>query len=160
MDVTSSISSKLSSGRMPAKALASMVFPVPGGPHMAMLCPPEAAMINPLLAVSCPRMSFQSISRSVFCFLHQSQKAVYGAQNAVERKFSKENLVPSVEGYFFGGGQIAKRDRQIKRRSFLADVGRRERHNDFLVFAFGRIEARVFYSRTDAIFGFFNRFVW
>ena len=42
---------------MEAKALASIVLPVPAGPDIITLCPPAAAISNPLLAVSCPLMS-------------------------------------------------------------------------------------------------------
>ena len=44
------------------KTLASIVLPVPGGPESAMLCPPAAAISNPLLALSCPLISEKSMS--------------------------------------------------------------------------------------------------
>ena len=57
MEVVSKISSKDRGGKIEANALASMVLPVPAGPDIITLCPPAAAISNPLLAVSCPLMS-------------------------------------------------------------------------------------------------------
>ena len=48
---------------MPAKRLASMVLPEPGGPIISTLWPPAAATSSARLAVVCPRTSRKSGSR-------------------------------------------------------------------------------------------------
>lgn len=51
---TSTISEKSILGRIVANALASIVFPDPGGPSMRILCPQAAAIVSARLACSCP----------------------------------------------------------------------------------------------------------
>jgi len=58
--VVSSASFIVSGGRMLGTLLASMVFPLPGGPTRMILCPPAAATSMALLAVSCPFTSEKS----------------------------------------------------------------------------------------------------
>ena len=59
----SSICSSVSiAGRIPARALASIVFPLPGGHCMMMLCPHAADMISALFACSCPWIDEKSIA--------------------------------------------------------------------------------------------------
>ena len=45
---------------MPARRLASMVLPEPGGPIISTLCAPAAATSSARLAVVCPRTSRKS----------------------------------------------------------------------------------------------------
>lgn len=52
-------------GRIPTRALASMVLPAPGGPVNRMLWCPAAAISSARLAVSCPQTSAISMSGSL-----------------------------------------------------------------------------------------------
>ena len=58
--VVSTASSKLISGRMEGRRLASMLLPVPGGPISSTLWPPAAAISRARLAFSCPFTSLKS----------------------------------------------------------------------------------------------------
>ena len=58
--VVSTASSKLISGRIEGRRLASMLLPVPGGPISSTLCPPAAAISSARLAFSCPFTSLKS----------------------------------------------------------------------------------------------------
>lgn len=58
----SSICSSISIvGSIPARAFASMVFPLPGGHCMMILCPHAADMMSALFACSCPWIDEKSI---------------------------------------------------------------------------------------------------
>ena len=58
--VTSSEASSSSSGRIPGRRRASIVFPVPGGPARSRLWPPAAAISRARRARSCARTSARS----------------------------------------------------------------------------------------------------
>ncbi len=58
--MTSSASSRVSSGRTPGNRRASIVFPVPGGPISRRLCDPAAAISSARRARSWPRTSARS----------------------------------------------------------------------------------------------------
>jgi len=60
--VVSSASSKLIGGRIVANLLVSIVFPEPGTPFNAILCPPDAAISNARFTCSCPFTSLKSTS--------------------------------------------------------------------------------------------------
>ena len=53
-------SSSVRSGRIVENALASIVFPLPGGPSMMMLCHPAAAISRARFACSCPSTYLKS----------------------------------------------------------------------------------------------------
>ncbi len=55
------LSSARSGGSIVGMRFASMVLPLPGGPSMATLWPPAAAMQRARLAASCPRTSEKSM---------------------------------------------------------------------------------------------------
>ena len=63
-------SSLFKGGRIEGSARARIVLPVPGGPVIKRLCPPEAAIVSALLAASCPRMSARS------CFVSADLKSI------------------------------------------------------------------------------------
>ncbi len=58
--VVCKISSRLISGRIEVRRLASIVFPEPGGPIIRMLCPPAAAISRARLTCICPLTSYIS----------------------------------------------------------------------------------------------------
>jgi hypothetical protein len=73
---TSIASSIVKSGKIVAKALLNIVFQLPGGPSITILCPPEAAISSALFACSCQRTYLKS--KLLFksnSFLHNDEKS-------------------------------------------------------------------------------------
>ncbi len=82
------------------------------------------------------------------------QDALRVPHGAVEREFAEEYACADVGQRLPGGDHDADGDRQIVRRAFFADVGRRQVDDDAAV---REREAGVLDRRLDAVLGFFDR---
>jgi len=77
---TSIASSILKSGNIVEKALLSIVFQLPGGPSMTILCPHEAAISKALFACSCPKIYLKSkLLFKLNDFFHSFTKSNFSA---------------------------------------------------------------------------------
>ena len=98
-DVTSSASSIVSGGRMPATRRAIIVLPAPGGPISSRLCPPAAAISSARRASSCPRTSARSSASRRAAAAGWPGRRTDGARRIVERadRFGERRHAEHVE---------------------------------------------------------------